>query len=331
MTSPAETTVATLEAVPCPLCGESAHRPVLSDLGDRQGITALRFAIVACAQCGFAYLNPRPRMADLGQFYPAGYWYTEETEAPRGLVAVIKALEARYRRSLIMSEVKRLTRLLAPGQRLLDVGCGSGDIVKLASEAGLVASGVEFSAEAVRHAREARGLDVREGTLEDAGFSAGAFDAVSLFHVLEHLPDPVGTLREAKRLLSPDGRVLIQVPNFASGQSRLFGARWHAVEAPRHFHQFTPETLRRAVEQAGLTVESIDHHSFRCAPVAFVSSLFPSLEPHVFLLKEQHGERQVMQKALYLALTWAFSPITWLESALGRGGFLTLVAKTPRG
>jgi SAM-dependent methyltransferase len=304
----------------------------LSDLGDRQGITALRFAIVGCAQCGFAYLNPRPRMEALGQFYPAGYWYTE-SEQPKGLVAAIKALEARYRRALLMGEVKRLKRLVPPGGKLLDVGCGSGDMVRLAGEAGLVASGIEFSPEAVRYAREARGLDVREGTLEAGAYPDGAFDAVSLFHVLEHLPDPVGTLREARRLLTPDGRVLIQVPNFASVQARLFGARWHAVEAPRHFHQFTPGTLTRAVEAAGLTVEAVDHHSFRCSPVACVSSVFPDLEPHAFLLKEQRGERQIVQKALYLALTWAFSPLAWLESALGRGGFITVVARaaTERG
>jgi hypothetical protein len=103
------------------------------------------------------------------------------------------------------------------------------------------------------------------------------------------------------------------------------------VEAPRHFHHFTPETLTRAVTAAGLEPVAIDHHSFRCSPVALVSSLFPELEPHVFLLKEQRGERQLVQKALYLALTWVFTPLTWLESALGRGGFITLTAQVPEG
>jgi SAM-dependent methyltransferase len=301
---------------------------VLDDLGDRQGVSGARFRIVGCDACDNAYLSPRPTMEALGRFYPAGYWFTEG-EAPRGLVARVKALEARYRRALLMSEVKRLRAIAPPGGRLLDVGCGSGDIVKLAGESGLVAQGVEFSAEAVAYARESRGLDVRVGTLESAGYPDAAFDVVSLFHVLEHVPDPVATLREARRVLAPGGAVLLQVPNFASGQSRLFGARWHAVEAPRHFHHFTPATLGRAVEAAGLTVERVDHHSFRCAPVAFVSSMFPSLEPHVFLMKEQRGRSQVVAKALYLALTWAFAPVAWLESVAGRGGFVTLVARRP--
>lgn len=325
MTSPVEKPPL-LEEVACPLCGAEERRVLLDSLGDRQGVTAMRFRIVACTACGDAYLSPRPRIETLGQFYPAGYWYTE-TEQPRGLAARIKALEARYRRALLMSEVRRLTRLVPPGGRLLDVGCGSGDIVKLAAESGLVASGLEFSAEAVRYAREARGLEVAEGTLESAALPDASVDAVSLFHVLEHLPDPVGTLREARRVLRPGGALLVQVPNFGSWQARLFKARWHALEAPRHFHHFTPETLTRAVTAAGLEPVAIDHHSFRCSPVSFVSSLFPALEPHVFLIKEQHGERQLVQKALYLALTWLFAPYSWLESVCGRGGFITLIAR----
>lgn len=319
-----------LEEVPCPLCGSDARHVLLDDLGDRQGVTAMRFRIVKCADCGDAYLSPRPTMEALGRFYPAGYWYTEG-EAPRGLVARVKAIEAAYRRALLMSEVKRLTAIAPSGGRLLDVGCGSGDIVKLAGEAGLAAQGVEFAAEAVAYAREARGLDVRVGTLESAAYPDAAFDVVSLFHVLEHVPDPVATLAEARRVLAPGGAVVIQVPNFASAQSRLFGARWHAVEAPRHFHHFTPATLRRAVEASGLAVEAIDHHSFRCAPVSWVSSVFPSLEPHVFLMKEQRGQSQLVAKALYLALTWAFAPAAWLESVAGHGGFMTLVARRPAG
>lgn len=314
-----------LEEVPCPLCRSTARRKVF-ELHDRLHLTAEAFTVVSCLDCLNTYLTPRPRLEQLGRYYPPAYWHTEKAPQ-KSIASMVGALEARYRRALLQEEVDRIKKLLPPGGCLLDVGCGSGDIVKLACENGLRASGIELAAEAVTYARDVRKLDIQQGTLEEGAFASGSFDAVSMFHVLEHVPDPIATLREAGRIVRPDGHVLVQVPNFAGLQSLMFKQRWYGLDAPRHFHHFTPDSLTRAFLAAGLEPVSMDHHSFRCNPVILVSTMFPTLEPHLFSIRENEGRPQLMQKALYLAMTWLVSPWAWFESVLGRGAVITLLGR----
>lgn len=319
-------TAEVLEEVQCPLCASSGRRVLMADLRDHLELTDATFNLVECTGCRCCFISPRPKLEHLARFYPPAYWYMEASRPPVNLLERIKALEAVYRRGLMQEEIRRLLRYVGAGKRLLDVGCGGGDIVKMAREAGFEAAGVEFSADAVAYGR-ARGLDVAQGTLEGAAFPDASFDGVSLFHVLEHLPDPVGTLREVRRILKPGGVLLVQVPNFGSLQAAIFRRQWFPLDVPRHFHQFTPESLQQAFKQAGFEPIALDHHSFRCNPVTFVSSMFPSLEPHLFSIREKQGRSQLVQKALYLLMTWVFAPWTWFESLLGRGAVITLVGK----
>ena len=157
--------------------------------------------------------------------------------------------------------------------RCLDLGCGDGRTAGdylAENTAGYV--GVDVSSEAVGEA-QARGLDAR--TIDDPTrlpFADGSFDLVTCFEVLEHLVDPAGTVREAKRLLAPRGRLVVTVPNIAYWRRRLDFAligRWNpmgdrlSVEQPwrdPHLRFFTLGTLRRMLEQATLEVRVLGGH-----------------------------------------------------------------------
>ncbi len=116
---------------------------------------------------------------------------------------------------------------------------------------GWEAEGVDFDAAAVAQAR-ARGLRVHAGALEAQRYPDAHFDAIGMSHVLEHLPEPLATLAECRRLLRPGARLVLATPNATSLGHRRFGRDWRGLETPRHLQVFTAAALRRVLEHAGL-------------------------------------------------------------------------------
>jgi predicted SAM-dependent methyltransferase len=126
---------------------------------------------------------------------------------------------------------------------------------------GMDSEGVEPSRYAATKATEA-GFKVTCGLLHDAAFPDASFDAVSMFHVLEHTPQPIEVLRECRRILKPGGELVIGVPNFDSLVFALVGKGWVGLQLPSHVQHFTPNSLRDAAVRAGLTVGMIETESF---------------------------------------------------------------------
>ena len=139
------------------------------------------------------------------------------------------------------------------GGRVLDVGCGNGEFLVRMKAYGWDVAGVDFDSAAVESAKRI-GMDVRLGTLEQVDFRPDSFDAITLNHVIEHLHDPVETLRQCRRVLKPGGTVWINTPNVQSWGSERYGANWRGLEPPRHLTIFTPGALRLACERAGFEV-----------------------------------------------------------------------------
>ena len=142
--------------------------------------------------------------------------------------------------------------------RLLDVGCGSGLFLERMRDFGWQVAGVEPDAPAASTARRRLG----EGCLvvphiDDPALTRETFDAITLSHVIEHVPDPVGTLRSCRDLLEPNGTLVCVTPNTGSLGARSFGASWLHWDPPRHLNLFDPASLERAVREAEFEVERI--------------------------------------------------------------------------
>lgn len=142
------------------------------------------------------------------------------------------------------------------GGRLLEVGCGSGQALRVLGELGWDAEGVDFDRAAVERAR-ARGLSVRLGSLREQGYAAESFDAVVMSHLIEHVPDPLSLLEECRRVLKPGGRLVAVTPNARSWGHTLMREHWFALDPPRHLVLFHLGTLRSLVEAAGLVVHRL--------------------------------------------------------------------------
>lgn len=149
----------------------------------------------------------------------------------------------------------RWTRAHAPPGDLLDVGAGTGFFVAAAAGCGYAASGVEPTDLHASHAREHLGVDVRTGYLEELTGAEPAYDVITMWHVLEHVPDPVALLSAVATRLRPGGRVVLEVPNIESVGAELMRGRWAHLDPVAHVSHFSPRALGAALERAGLRAE----------------------------------------------------------------------------
>ncbi len=232
----------------CAACaGELPGAPALVGSDLLHGIEG-EFGVLVCPACGAGNTRPPMGEAELGRFYPDSY----------GPHATGGPLEGALGRALVRREIRvgAAGALGAmAGGRLLDVGCGDGELAALlARRGGWRASGVEPSEAACERARS-RGGEARAGTLADVAVEPGAYDAVLFNHSLEHIADPVGALEAARAALRPGGRVAVSVPDFGCWARRRFGADWFHLDLPRHRVHFTEAALRAALERAGLRPE----------------------------------------------------------------------------
>jgi 2-polyprenyl-3-methyl-5-hydroxy-6-metoxy-1,4-benzoquinol methylase len=201
--------------------------------------------LVRCASCDLVYVSPTFDEAH----YKAVYASPEYQDIVRDLG--IKSHEYRVERFGRERVALMAQHLTTTTPRYLDVGCSTGFVVEAARDAGWDAAGIDLNPSAVEFGRS-RGLDLRAVALEDVDVDAGGVDAVSLFDVLEHLPDPVHTLRACIRLLRPGGIVFLYVPNYDSASRLLMGKDAHFIWPTHHLNYYTPATIRDLMAREGL-------------------------------------------------------------------------------
>lgn len=178
--------------------------------------------------------------------------------APRTLGILLYLLP--WRRVQVDLEVRSLGAV--PGGRLLDLGCGSGLWLAGMRRLGWQVEGIDFDPAAAT-AAATRGLHVRCGSLEQQRFADATFNAITMSHVVEHLPNPVKTLTECARILKPGGRLILWTPNTASLGHHLLKQYWRGLEPPRHLHLFSPASVRALLEKAGFPRISVRSRNSR--------------------------------------------------------------------
>jgi 2-polyprenyl-3-methyl-5-hydroxy-6-metoxy-1,4-benzoquinol methylase len=230
--------------VDCGLCG-SAER----DLKFQDG----PFSVVTCRECGLTYVTPRLRdEALLSEVYDEGYWRSDAAK-DRGYTDY-RADEPLYLKTYRrrMSVVER--HFDRPG-RVLDVGCAAGFFLRVMRDAGWEVTGLEPS-EAIRaQAQESLGKESVHGALlGEVELAPGSFDLVTMWDVVEHIPDAVAALREVRRLLAPGGKLLIETQNVDSRAAKVLGKRWQHYKHHEHIYHFNPRTIARLVGDAGFEI-----------------------------------------------------------------------------
>jgi 2-polyprenyl-3-methyl-5-hydroxy-6-metoxy-1,4-benzoquinol methylase len=280
----------------------------------RDPLSGTMFSILGCKDCGLGHTCPQPD--DLAPFYDQTYYGNRHSFTADYCVS----RRLRFLRSLGLSSA---------GKKLLDVGCGEGSFLCAARDAGWDVAGTEINAGPAREL----GLDVRESVAEIRDLAP--FDCITLWHSLEHLRNPMGSIAELMKLMKEDGVMLIAVPDASGIQAIWSGRHWLHLDVPRHLHHFSLISLRRLLENNGLDVRQSWHQEFEYDLLGWSQSALNKLVaiPNVFFDqltgKPNHASR------LQVWFSWIggflFSALAVPLIALGtlarRGGTLIVAAR----
>jgi len=309
----------------CLVCGSDRFAPLFRASDRLYRTTQKEFAVVRCGSCGLLRLDPQPHEEELRSYYPRDYWFAGgETAAGR--------LEEAYRRLVLRDHVRFVEQSLhSAGEpaSLLDVGCGGGLFLGMLRERGFRVIGLDFSAEAAAVAWKRQNAPAVCATLEQPPLRAGSFAAITMFHVLEHLPDPRTYLIAAHRLLREGGRLVVQVPNAASWQFRLLGSAWNGVDVPRHLFDFRDQDLEKLLESCGFTVARRKYFSLRDNPAGLASSVAPALDPMARRVRgtPETGFERLAKDLVYFGLVLGSLPFTIMEAACRAGSTVMIEAR----
>ncbi len=234
----------------CPLCARSSASFFLQYAG---------YQVFACGSCGLRFVDPQPSTDQMAALYGPSYFAHARPGEP-GYDRYVEEFDG-IRRTFD-DRLRRLPRPSPSGSRLLDVGAALGLFVERARAQGWQADGLEPSPWAAQYARDVLSQPVQTGTLEASRVPDGSYDVVTLWEVLEHLPDPRATLLEVHRALRPGGLLALSTPDAGSAVARVLGRRWLGwTKIPEHLFFFDRPTLRRLLDQAGFEIQSMRYVS----------------------------------------------------------------------
>lgn len=299
------------EEVCCSLCGSTRRTPVLH-APDRIHHVPGIFTVCQCLDCGLLYQNPRPSAASFEAIYVSDYGPYQPAEAT-----------AHIPYPDFIPTCNLIQQLQPRGGDLLDVGCGAGTFLRTLTtlQPGWRTAGIEPHPQAAARSRH-YGITVYETSLETSSLDPARWDAITLWNVLEHLPDPVTSLKRLHQSLRPSGMLYLAVPVYDSWDRRLSGATWVGWELPRHFVIFSKATLRAMLAHTG----------FDIVRTACISGLEYCFTESLRLMIHQHIRSYTLDR-LGTAVThsrpfhFALRPFLMLMRILQQGTILTLAAR----
>ncbi len=307
----------------CPACGRTAWRKLFRAAGDDGGAT---YDILLCPECGLARTFPQPAGDVLASFYNADYYGPRHVKFEPLTEAVVGAFTL-WRARVLQQFVPR-------GGRILDVGCGRGIWAERMLRRGYDVTATERWDSTAADAQKILGDRVRVGDIADIPLEENSFDLAVLWHVLEHVTDPLDQIQCVRRLLRAGGHLVIAVPNFHSFQSRMAGRRWFHLDVPRHLWHFSPPNLRRLLQARGFeciraSTLSLEQNPFgilqsalNCAGIP-QNRLYKSLKSAAPISRAE----RFLWRLLYVPAMIPAACLSIAESLLGRGGTFYTVAK----
>jgi len=305
--------VALLKEFTCILCGNKERTLAFSALDFDKSIEP--FDLLQCTLCGLTQTWPPIEPKSIDRYYSKNY-YGSGPKKFSGIVEYLTVISNRLRAKKI-KKVIDTNRHCSGSLKVLDIGCGRANLLRCLSTMNCECFGIErqdFSSDI-----SSSNIDLYLGSLEDRKFDDSFFDAVIIWHVLEHLHQPNLTLDEVTRITGERGIAAIAVPNFSSLQSRWFKANWFHLDLPRHLFHFDVDNLSRALTERGFVIHSVSTCSIEQNLFGFIQSLFNSFrffaKPNncYQLLKDHSGFTQKIRLGAWLFTAILIFPFALVE------------------
>jgi SAM-dependent methyltransferase len=270
----------TVRDVACPICGSTRFKVRFP-----AGVAQIN-QVVSCSDCGFMYANPRHESADV-------VLMAEE----RDFDWRDYAPQMFEKEQIQLGDTAATRRLLAdlhPNRgKVLEIGCSFGFQLNEFRKEGWDVEGIEPNHNSARYAKEALSIPVVTSILEEAEIPDSSVDVVVMLHVIEHIPDPVGTVKEIFRVLKPGGHAVLETPRYDTLMFRLFGKRERSVACDGHIMFFTTDSLAQVYSQAG----------FRKVRLDYVGRTL-TLDRLVYNLGVMSKSKKLEERAISLARRW---------------------------
>jgi 2-polyprenyl-3-methyl-5-hydroxy-6-metoxy-1,4-benzoquinol methylase len=225
----------------CPVCGNSSLSLFLTTKD--YFLTQSSFTIDQCNSCGFVFTNPIPFLSDLPKYYDSPE-YLSHTANSFGFTSQIYKI---FRNANIRNKFRIVNRY-AKEKTILDIGCGTGELLHYFQKMGWKVQGVEPNESARKFAQKNYNIPVlNEDSL--AEIDEESFDIISMWHVLEHVPDLNGRMIQLKKLVKKEGILIIALPNLNAPDAIKYGPHWAGLDVPRHLYHFTEDSFRLLLEK----------------------------------------------------------------------------------
>lgn len=321
------------DEIPCCFCGGKYFDLFFSALDFDSGKES--FNLMECTKCHLVRTEPMLNEAQLQKYYSLPYYGTGK-EKFKGMAEIITYWLNYRRAGSVLSHLKSRNRFLEGNSpRILDVGCGRGNLLRILKDKGCDCYGVERTE--FPDIDPSKGIHFLKGNLNELLFEESFFDAVVIWHVLEHTDNPIAIIQETARIIRPGGIVAIAVPNFGSFQAKLFRNGWFHLDLPRHIYHLDFDTISQCLNRNGFKILKKSTFSLEQNPFGFIQSLFNKIVPlarpnrFYFLLKKSKSSSSRLDLLLWASLAALVFPLALLEflisGMLGKGATVIVYAE----
>jgi len=234
----------------CPICNAGCIRADL--VAKDYTVSNEHFHIWACDNCDLKYTDEVPDQKEIGKYYQSSNYISHSDTK----VGFINKMYHKVRTHTLKTKRKMVEKMTNKSHgEILDIGCGTGAFLNNMQQAGWLITGLEPDENAAKTANSLYNISAKAPE-ELFSLPLNSFDAITMWHVLEHVHQLHEYIEQLKNLIKPDGVIFIAVPNYQSYDAEVYGAHWAAYDVPRHLYHFSPKSMEKLVSLHGLKIKS---------------------------------------------------------------------------